>query len=118
MNKLFPSMIKLLILKLFVASSSLGYAQKFNNVTWSYSMTQKDCDVELIFTATIADGWYIYSQFQPNSDGPIPTTFSFTKSNNYTSVGKVTEGKAKSKFMEGLGGDYNIFPHKAVFKQK
>ena len=111
-------MIKLLILKLFVASSSLGYAQKFNNVTWTYSMTQKDCDVELTFTATIADGWYIYSQFQPNSDGPIPTTFSFTKSTNYSSVGKVTEGKAKSKFMEGFGGDYNIFPHKAVFKQK
>lgn len=111
-------MIKLFLVKILIAVSSLGFAQKFNNVTWSYSMTQKDCEVELTFTATIADGWYIYSQFQPNTDGPIPTTFSIPKSANYTIVGKVNEGKSKSKYMEGFGGNYNIFSHKAVFTQK
>lgn len=93
-------------------------AQKFDNVTWSTELKQNGCEAELIFTATIADGWYIYSQFQPNSDGPIPTAFTFTESAAFKKEGKVNEGKAKAKFMEGFGGEYNIFEHKAVFKQK
>lgn len=93
-------------------------AQKFDNVVWSYDVKQNGCEAELTFTAVIEEGWYIYSQFQPNADGPIPTAFTFTDSKAYQRVGKVSEGKAKAKFMEGFGGEYNIFPHKAVFKQK
>ncbi|MFZ5552676.1 MAG: thioredoxin family protein [Bacteroidota bacterium] len=109
------SIIPLLVFLLPFGNSN---AQKFDNVTWSYSVNQKGCEAELVFTATIEEGWYIYSQFQPNADGPIPTSFVFTETKEYNRIGKVSEGKSKAKFMEGFGGEYNIFQHKAVFKQK
>lgn len=92
--------------------------QKLGHTAWSYTVKQNGCDAELIATATIDDGWYIYSQFQPNEDGPIATSFKFKANANYELVGKVTEGKAKAKFMEGFGDTYNIFEHTVSFKQK
>jgi thiol:disulfide interchange protein DsbD len=112
-------MKKLLLSALMAITGVLhADAQKFDNVTWSFEVVQKGCEAELIATATIADGWYIYSQNQPNTDGPIATGFTFTASKAYSKVGKVSESKSKSKFMEGFGGEYNIMEHKAVFKQK
>lgn len=92
--------------------------QKLGHTSWSYSIKQNGCEAELLATATIDDGWYIYSQFQPNEDGPIATSFKFKTNANYELVGKTTEGKAKSKYMEGFGGNYNIFEHTITFKQK
>lgn len=92
--------------------------QKLGHTTWSYSVKQNGCEAELIATATIDDGWYIYSQFQPNEDGPVPTSFKFKSSADYELIGKVAEGKAKSKYMEGFDGNYNIFEHTVTFKQK
>ncbi len=92
--------------------------QKLGHTDWSYSVKQNGCEAELIAIAKIDEGWYIYSQFQPNEDGPIPTSFKFKANPNYELIGKVTEGKAKSKYMEGFGGNYNIFEHTVSFKQK
>lgn len=111
-------MVKAILIKFVLLFAGGVQAQQFDHVNWSYSVTQNGCDAELVFTATIDDGWYIYSQFQPNGDGPIPTAFTFTPAGNYETSGKVAEGKVKVKYMEGFGGEYNIFPHKAVFKQK
>lgn len=85
---------------------------------WSYSVKQNGCEAELIATATIDDNWYIYSQFQPDENGPNPTVFKFKPSANYELIGKVTEGKSKSKYMDGFEGNYNIFEHTVTFKQK
>jgi thiol:disulfide interchange protein len=92
--------------------------QKLGHTSWSYSIKQNGCEAELMATATIDDGWYIYSQFQPNEDGPVPTSFKFKASADYELIGKVSEGKAKSKYMEGFDGNYNIFEHTVTFKQK
>ncbi len=92
--------------------------QKLGHTSWSYSIKQNGCEAELLATATIDDDWYIYSQFQPNEDGPIATSFKFKTSSDYELIGKVSEGKAKSKYMEGFGGNYNIFEHTVTFKQK
>jgi len=112
--------MKQLLFTALLAMQSLfnADAQKFDNVTWTTELKQNGCDAELIFTATIADGWYIYSQNQPNDNGPIPSSFTFKESNGYKRDGKVSEGKYKSKYMDGFGDTYNIFEKKAVFKQK
>ena len=59
---------------------TLLFSQIFNPVTWEFS--KKDLgggDYELIFKASIEDGWYLYSQFIED-DGPLPTTFTFFES--------------------------------------
>ena len=107
-------------LNFFMANTSVNPEpdpQKFGHTSWTFTVKQNGCEAELIATATIDDGWYIYSQFQPK-DGPIPTAFTFKSDGNYELIGKVSEGKAKVKYMEGFEGDFNIFPHTAVFKQK
>jgi thiol:disulfide interchange protein len=102
----------------FLTATPSPDPQKLGHTSWSYSIKQNGCEAELIATAMIDDGWYIYSQFQPNEDGPIATSFKFKTSADYELIGKVSEGKAKSKYMEGFDGNYNIFEHTVTFKQK
>lgn len=49
-----------------------------NPVNWSYEIVKvSDLEYELVFTATIDDGWYVYSQFLEDG-GPIPTSIQIT----------------------------------------
>ena len=46
-----------------------------NPVKWSVT-TQKvnDSEYDLIFTAEIQSGWYVYSEYLPSDDGPVATS--------------------------------------------
>ena len=44
-------------------------------VTWTLDIEKKSADHwALKFTATVQDGWYVYSQESFGADGPIPTS--------------------------------------------
>ena len=47
---------------------------------------------DIVFTAQLDAGWFLYSQTQERNDGPIPTTFIFQKDKNYQRKGLVKEG--------------------------
>jgi len=80
-----------------------------NNVTWDCEIIQNDKAVVLIFGTKIKDGWFIFSQSQPNKNGPVPTNFNFTPSSNYKSIlYKLSEGDSELKYLEGFAGKYNI----------
>ncbi len=50
-----------------------------NPVNWSYEVVKvSDLEYELVFTATIDEGWYVYSQFLEDG-GPIPTSIQITE---------------------------------------
>ncbi|HNW88571.1 MAG TPA: cytochrome c biogenesis protein CcdA [Bacteroidales bacterium] len=110
---------RLLIFILFVFSFCIAEAQILEPVKWSFSSKKtSDTGAELIFTATIDNGWHLYSQDIPEN-GPLPTEFVFEKSNTYSRVGGVTEPKP---IMEKDPNFDNMllkfFAKKAVFKQK
>ena len=66
----------------FLFSTALQ-AQIFDPVTWSTSIEQvEDGGVILVATASIDDGWHIYSQ-HVGDYGPIPTTFYDEKSDDF-----------------------------------
>lgn len=93
-------------------------AQIFNPVKWSYGVEQgNDMECTLVLTATIEKGWHLYSQFIGN-DGPIPTSFQFEKSKNFTLLGGVTEGKPIEEYDKNFEMTLKFFANKAVFKQK
>lgn len=47
-------------------------------VTWAINFTKiSENEVDLVATATIGDGWYVYSQTLESEDGPIATTINF-----------------------------------------
>ncbi len=79
----------LLSMAFLVAGAALG---QLNPVKWSYEATQVSAgEYDLVFTAHIQNGWYVYSQFLASDEGPIPTSFSFEENAKVELVGKATE---------------------------
>jgi thiol:disulfide interchange protein len=107
-----------LIAFFFLISSALSFAQ--NPVKWSYEA--KDAgggQYDLIFTATIDDGWYTYSQFLESEDGPVATSFTYKEGAHFQLVGKATEGGDKiTVFDKVFEMKLTKFKHKGSFTQR
>jgi len=111
---------KLSLLLLFsVIIFNNANAQIFTPVKWDYTAKKiSDCEYELIFQAKIDDKWHLYGQKLYGDEGPIPTSFHFTKSSNYELIGKPSESKLIKKFEPVWNFELQFFEHKAVFTQK
>jgi len=91
-----------------------------NPVKWSFSAKDAgNCQVDLIFTATIEDGWYTYSQFLESEDGPVPTSLTFQQDPNFKLLGKAKESGEIIKVYDKVF-DMNLtkFKHKAILTQR
>lgn len=81
----------LLTLLLSLGFTATTFAQIHNPVKWKMESKQVSADeFDLIYKATIEDGWTIYSQFI-EEDGPVPTTFNYDKGNHFEAIGKTKE---------------------------
>ena len=81
--------MKRYILFLLIIFSFNSNSQIYDPVSWQFSKNKIDNKrYELIFTANIDDGWYIYSQYL-KGDGPVPTEFTFQESSNFNLIDKV-----------------------------
>lgn len=108
--------LRVIILSLFASASLLAQ----NPVKWS--TTAKDagnCQVDLILTGTINDGYYTYSQFLESEDGPVATTLTFSPGANYKLIGKAKESGGLIKVEDKVFGmTVSKFKHTAVFTQR
>ena len=91
-----------------------------NPVTWTF--TAKDagnCQVDLVLTGTINEGWYTYSQFLESEDGPVATSLTFSPAPGYKLVGKAKESGEIIKVHDKVF-DMNLtkFKHKAILTQR
>ena len=110
--------ISVAIATLALLFSSNAFSQIQDPVKWKVS-TQKvdETKYEVIFDATIDMGWHLYSSENPPG-GPIPTTFIFTESENYSAVGNPKPiGDAKVEHDEIFEMDVAYFDNKAQFVQ-
>ena len=61
-------------------------------VNWTINFNKvSDNEVDLVATAEIADGWYVYSQILESDDGPIPTSLNYEDSLNVAEWGTNVE---------------------------
>lgn len=61
---------------LFISIAVFAQAQILEPVKWTIASNKiQDNEFEIVYTAKIDNGWYLYSQFI-ESDGPTPTSFS------------------------------------------
>jgi hypothetical protein len=105
-----------LCVALFLSLSVFSQAQ--NPVSWLTSYKAiSSTEGEITITALIEKTWHTYSQI-PVTDGPIPTTFSFTPSKNFDLVGSTSESKPEEEYVEAFGAKVMHFSEKAVFTQK
>ncbi|HWJ91167.1 MAG TPA: protein-disulfide reductase DsbD domain-containing protein [Flavisolibacter sp.] len=107
-----------ILLSFFIAG--FVSAQTLNPVSWTFTSKKISNNVyELQMTATIQNGWHLYSQTQPGDAIAIPTAFSFNKNPLLDFDGKVKEvGKLQKYKDEKLGVSANQYSNKVVFVQK
>ncbi|MFT4760392.1 MAG: thiol:disulfide interchange protein [Paraglaciecola sp.] len=80
-------------------TAQFASAQILEPVKWTFTQNQlSDDEFEIIYTASLDDGWYIYSQYLDGEDGPIPTSFNYEgNSGTYALVGKNEERSSHKK---------------------
>lgn len=77
----------------------------------------KDRIVEIFFTATIDDGYHLYSVNVPE-DGPLPTEFIFENQDGFELEGEAVEVTTPfEEFDDVFEMDIKYFEHEATFKQ-
>lgn len=128
-----------LMMAFFMFFSLLGFSQILEPVKWkSEIIFSGEKEAEIVFTATIDNGWHLYSQHVPDG-GPIKTSFYFEKIEGFEFIGenvKIEEEEGndgpQSKiyrvvFSEPVPEEENdvnfnmivkFFSHQAVFSHK
>lgn len=72
-------------------------AQKVEPVKWNFSAVKiADREYDIVLTANLQKGWYIYSQYLESEDGPIATSIQWT-STGIELIGKATEDGHKKE---------------------
>ena len=104
----------LILLGLSLLTGSLVMAQSNKEVHWIYSAKKiADRTYEVHMTATIGGDFHLYAQ-DAGGDGPIATTFTFTKSPLFSLDGAVKEnGKLVQKFEDAWKHNVRYYEKKA-----
>jgi len=109
------------VLSVSAQDAGMGVNQSgiFEPVTWEYEVRELgNQEYELIFKATIDDGWHLYSQFI-GDDGPIPTSFGFDSIPGLDLLGPVEEiGELETDYDPNFDMELKWFSHEAKFVQK
>ena len=92
-----------------------------DKLSWEFSLEKKDAShAYLVANAKIKKGWHIYSvNHDPDKADftGFPTTFKFSASKNYRTVGKLMDAKKALLHKDDLGVSL-IFENSATFKQE
>jgi thiol:disulfide interchange protein DsbD len=87
-------------------------------VNWTFSVeNETDSTANLVFEATIDEGWYVYSQFVDTTIVPGNLQFKFENTSQFTFEGGVKELNGKEKFDPIFQTDVVYFEGKAKFVQ-
>lgn len=90
-----------------------------NPVSWTFTAKKISADsYEVHMTATIQNGWHLYSQHQPEDAVAIPTTFTLAKNPLLEMTGKIKEiGKLEKFHDKELNLSANQYSRKVDFVQ-
>ena len=96
----------------------VSFSQIYDPVEWSFSYEKnKDNNYDLVFTATIEEKSHLYSMRLPDG-GPIPTSFTFEKSDDYELLGETREmNEGEVVFDQAFEMEIKYFSGEAEFRQ-
>ena len=111
-------MKKTILFAMAVLAGTLVMAQSSKQVSWAYSSKKiADKTYEIHMTATIDGNFHMYSQ-NVGGDGPIATSFTFTKSPLLDIDGATKEkGQMIKKFESAWNHDVNYYEKSVEFVQ-
>lgn len=106
------------ILLFFILLSVLTQAQIIEPIKWTTESEQNGNEVELIFKASIDDGWHLYDTNLPEG-GPISTSIVYKDSTLFDFVGDlVKEPLPEEHFDKTFQLTLRYFTHEVILKQK
>ncbi len=107
--------MKLFLLLFLCSLSNISSAQP-EPVKWSFELGPLEDGLRTVTcTATIEDGWYLYSQ-HTDPEGPIATSFAYEGGETVGATEEVSD--AISEYSELFEVNVVKFKHKAIFTQK
>ncbi|MDC1105848.1 protein-disulfide reductase DsbD family protein [Prolixibacteraceae bacterium] len=108
-----------LIVSLLFLSVLPIFAQILEPVKWEFSKSAiSETEYELVFSATIEDGWHLYSTDIPDG-GPVRTSFSFDNKSDFKILGSIQQVPEPEKhFDPTFQMDLSWFSHEATFVQR
>jgi len=112
-------MRKFLLILLLVLGANTNLRSQENTITWKTAIVKEsDTAYTLVFTASLKEGWHLYSQFLPEG-GPLATEFTFKNENKaYELIGDVLESETHKAYEEIFEMETSYFEKEAVFKQR
>jgi len=111
-------MKKIILLSCLVLSRFVSIGQSEKMVKWNYSISKiADKTYEVHMTANIIGDYHLYAQ-NVGVEGPLPTTFTFTRNPLITLNGNVKEvGKLIKKYESVWSGSVNYYEKTVDFIQ-
>ena len=105
---------------LLLAFSVTLFGQIQDPVDWTFTWNESDNGTyELISTATIEEGWKIYSQYLESDDGPVRTSFWYDDETGFEPIGKNEEtGSIEEGFDAIFGMNVVSIKKEATFTQR
>ena len=118
MNKLLLRSI-LLVSLILCLTSQFCTAQEKAPVSFKIEAKKVSAtEYDIVFNATIDEGWHVYSITQTADGGPNPTVITLDKSADYELVGKTKESKPVEEDDKVFEMKVKYFLHKATFTQR
>lgn len=110
-------MKRIVLATLFVLCSVILFAQSNKQVNWTFTSKKiADKTYEVHMTASINGNYHMYAQ--DGGDGPVSTSFDFTKNPLLVLNGKVKEvGKMKKIYEEAFDSEVRYFEKSVSFVQ-
>ncbi len=96
-------------------------SQMDDPITWEASVEKENDSIfNLVFTASLEEGWHLYSQKEADIDiAPIATTFSYNNAEeNFELIGETTEPDIEPIYDQVFEADITYFEDEAVFTQQ
>ena len=96
-------------------------SQMDDPITWEASVEKENDSIfNLVFPATLEEGWHLYSQKEADIDiAPIATTFSYNNAEeNFELIGETTEPDIEPIYDQVFEADITYFEDEAVFTQQ
>ncbi len=98
---------------------NMGFAQMVDPIKWETELKMvSDNEAELVFNATIDEGWHLYTTEIPES-GPTPATISFSSTEGVELIGELTPvGDVVREFDSMFEMELSYFSNAGSFVQR
>lgn len=109
---------RIVLATLLLVLTASGFSQILEPVEWSFKkekLSEDKLELQLIVTAEAQ--WHLYAMDVPEG-GPIPTSFSFDKNENYELIGDVEEPTATEEYDENFDMTVKYHSGEVVFRQE